>query len=102
MVKTIVPCKKCDRYPCVCCACGGYMNDWHSHASDCIELNPKYGKDYNKPEKNKNAEIVGDIRDLCEEIKKELNESGVCDYDESQNVLEYVRMIKSMTWYIKE
>lgn len=27
------------------CGCGGYHNDWHSHASDCIEINEK-GKKY--------------------------------------------------------
>lgn len=27
------------------CPCGGYMNDWHSHASDCIVINKK-GKQY--------------------------------------------------------
>lgn len=32
------------------CSCGGDMNDWHSHASDCIIINPK-GKDYGKEEK---------------------------------------------------
>lgn len=46
MVRTIVPCKNCDREPCVCCACGGYMNDWHSHASDCPEVGGNY--DYKK------------------------------------------------------
>jgi len=50
-MRTIVHCKKCDTHPCVCCACGGYMNDWHSHASDCVELGGD--KDYNK-EKNQN------------------------------------------------
>ena len=98
-MRTIVPCKKCDRHPCVCCACGGFMNDWHSHASDCIVINPKYGKDYNRSE---NAKIASDIQELCEEIKKELYDSGLCDYDEAQNVLEWVRMIKAMTHYIKE
>ena len=29
------------------CSCGGYMNDWHSHASDCIIINSE-GKDYGK------------------------------------------------------
>ena len=51
-MRTIVPCKKCDRHPCVCCACGGFMNDWHSHASDCIEINSKDGKDYSQEEKS--------------------------------------------------
>jgi len=27
------------------CPCGGYFSDWHSHASDCIEINEK-GKQY--------------------------------------------------------
>lgn len=27
------------------CPCGGYFSDWHSHASDCIEINKK-GKQY--------------------------------------------------------
>lgn len=29
------------------CPCGGYMNDWHSHDSDCIVINNK-GKDFSK------------------------------------------------------
>jgi hypothetical protein len=28
------------------CPCGGYMSDWHSHASDCIEINSKGGTSY--------------------------------------------------------
>ena len=28
------------------CPCGGYYNDWHSHASDCIVLDRKGGKNY--------------------------------------------------------
>jgi len=27
------------------CPCGGHFNDWHSHATDCIEINVK-GKQY--------------------------------------------------------
>ena len=27
------------------CACGGCFQDWHSHASECIVINPK-GKDF--------------------------------------------------------
>ena len=98
MVRTIVPCKKCDTYPCVCCACGGYMNDWHSHASDCIEINSKGGKDYKIAKaESKNAEIANDIRELCETIKKYIQEG-----EDLQEVMECVRIIKSMTWYIKE
>ena len=33
------------------CPCGGYYEDWHSHASDCIVINPK-GKDYSKEKKD--------------------------------------------------
>ena len=101
-MRTIVPCKECHEHPCTCnntekCACGGYMNDWHTHASDCIEINSAFGKDYNKPDKNKNAEIARDIRELCEEVKKYINEG-----EDLQEVMECVRIIKSMTWYIKE
>ena len=92
-MKTIVPCKKCDQHPCVCCACGGFMNDWHSHASDCIEVNSKGGKDY----RSKNDIIANDIRDLCESIKENIQE-GIGP----QEIMECVRQIKSMTWYIKE
>jgi len=81
------------------CACGGYFNDWHSHASDCVEINSKGGKDYND---FSNVKIARDIRELCEDIKKELYDSGICDYDEAQNVLEWTRIIKSMTHYIKD
>lgn len=28
------------------CPCGGFYNDWHSHASDCIVIDPKGGKNY--------------------------------------------------------
>lgn len=28
------------------CPCGGSHNDWHSHASDCIVIDRKGGKDY--------------------------------------------------------
>ena len=28
------------------CPCGGYYNDWHSHASDCVIINSKGGKQY--------------------------------------------------------
>jgi hypothetical protein len=27
------------------CACGGYFQDWHSHASECIVIN-HHGKDF--------------------------------------------------------
>lgn len=30
------------------CPCGGYYNDWHSHASDCIVIDHRGGKDYAK------------------------------------------------------
>lgn len=30
------------------CPCGGHTSDWHSHASDCIVINPK-GKFYGPP-----------------------------------------------------
>ena len=23
------------------CPCGGYFNDWHSHDSDCVVINPR-------------------------------------------------------------
>jgi len=49
-----------------------------------------------------NKQKLNDIRELCEKIKKELYESGVCDYEEAQNVLEWVRIIKSMTHYISD
>jgi len=29
------------------CGCGGYFQDWHSHASECIVINPN-GKNFNK------------------------------------------------------
>lgn len=32
------------------CPCGGFYDDWHSHASDCIVLDWKNGKDYGKKE----------------------------------------------------
>lgn len=37
------------------CPCGGYMSDWHSHASDCIEINKGTGrgKDYGKEKKKR-------------------------------------------------
>ena len=31
------------------CACGGYFQDWHSHASECIVIN-KHGKDFSLPD----------------------------------------------------
>ena len=37
-------CPECDKV--VKCSCGGYMNDWHSHASNCIVINKKKGKEY--------------------------------------------------------
>ena len=33
------------------CPCGGYYSDWHSHDSDCIEINPKNGRDFGAEEK---------------------------------------------------
>ena len=87
------------------CACGGYMNDWHSHASDCIVINSKGGRDYRVAvADSKNAEIARDIRELCEEVKKVVydNDYSALDPDGACNLLEYVRIIKSMTWYIKE
>jgi len=99
-MRTIVQCKKCDRHPCVCCACGGFMNDWHSNASDCIEINSKDGKDYD--DFNSNKRLVSNIQGLCEEIKKELYDSNLGGYDEVQNVLEWVRHIKGMSYYIRE
>jgi hypothetical protein len=36
------------------CPCGGYIDDWHSHASDCFVIN-KYGRCYwCNPRKEKN------------------------------------------------
>jgi len=41
------------------CPCGGYMSDWHSHASDCIEINSKDApilvRDYNLTHKIANC-----------------------------------------------
>ena len=31
------------------CPCGGYYNDWHSHASDCIIIDRQQGKLYKAP-----------------------------------------------------
>ncbi len=31
------------------CPCGGYYNDWHSHASDCIIIDRQHGKQYKAP-----------------------------------------------------
>jgi len=36
-------CPECGKSP--QCPCGGHINDWHSHASDCIIVN-KEGRKY--------------------------------------------------------
>lgn len=33
------------------CPCGGYYQDWHSHASECIVIN-KDGHDFSKTEED--------------------------------------------------
>jgi len=76
------------------CACGGYMNDWHSHASDCVVINSKGGKDYEKA-----GSSLANIRKLCDEIEKELEEEIP---DNIGEIKELVGHIRSMTHYIRE
>ena len=34
------------------CPCGGFYNDWHSHASNCIVIDWENGRDYSCSEKD--------------------------------------------------
>ncbi len=49
------------------CPCGGYMSDWHSHASNCIEINSKGGPgviDYSKGRKD----MTVNMNDFAKEV----------------------------------
>lgn len=51
-----------------------------------------------------NKEIAEGIQELCEDIKKEIYDNDYCALDPKGvgNILDWVRMIKSMSHYIKE
>ena len=38
------------------CKCGGYMNDWHSHTSDCVVINNN--KEDSKCQKKKRLDVL--------------------------------------------
>lgn len=49
------------------CPCGGYMSDWSSHASNCIEVNSKGGPgviDYSKGRKD----MTVNMNDFAKEV----------------------------------
>jgi len=46
------------RKPSIPCPCGGYMDDWSSHASDCFVINPQGRCYWCNPIKEKENEEV--------------------------------------------